>query len=68
MIYFVLGHFLEIGLGERLDIAGFDSILTSEIHSTSISEASKLKNFPGLRPWTPLGGLQRPPDPQLFGH
>ena len=38
---------LEIGLGERLDIAGFDSILTSEMHSASISEASKLKNFPG---------------------
>ena len=56
MIYFVLGHFLEIGLGERLDIAGFDSILTSEIHSTSISEASKLKNFP-------TGGLTAPPRP-----
>ena len=50
-----MGHFLEIGLGERLDIARFDSILTSEIHSTSISEATKLKNFPG--------GLTAPPRP-----
>ena len=55
MIYFVLGHFLEIGLGERLDIAGFDSILTSEIRSTGISESSKVKNFPG--------GLTAPPRP-----
>ena len=25
----------------------------------------KIDSFQGLRPWTPLGGLQRPPDPQL---
>ena len=58
MIQFFIGHFLDIGLWERLDIAGFDSILTSEMHSTSISEASKLKNFPG--------GLQRPQTPSCL--
>ena len=26
-----------------------------------------LKIFPGLRPWTPLGGSERPPNPQFFG-
>ena len=28
---------------------------------------SKFRGFPGLRPWTPLGSLQSPPDPQLIG-
>ena len=32
-----------------------------------VSEGPNLKIFPGLRPWTPLGGLQRPPTPQLLG-
>ena len=27
----------------------------------------KMQNFPGLRPWTPLGGLTAPPKkPQLY--
>ena len=29
-------------------------------------KAKNSKIFPGLRPWTPLGGLQRPPNPQLL--
>ena len=27
----------------------------------------KIDSSEGLRPWTPLGGLQRPPNPQLTG-
>ena len=31
-----------------------------------LSEGSESQNFPGLFPLSPLGGLQRPPNPQLL--
>ena len=37
----------------------------SKMPFSSDPESRNFKNFPGLRPWTPLGGLQRPPNPQL---
>ena len=32
-----------------------------------VSSTAKCKNFPGLCPWTPLGGSERPPNPQFLG-
>ena len=40
-----------------------------------LQKGPKMQNFPGRCPWTPLGGSERPPDPQFirrppaaFGH
>ena len=30
------------------------------------AKSQNSESFQGLRPWTPLGGLQRPPAPQLL--
>ena len=44
-------------------IFAFQLVLSLRNAISSPSEDPKSQNFPGLRPWPPLGGLTAPPNP-----
>ena len=61
-ITFIFTLILILFVRQKLNITRFKVALKPLQKPT---DALKTDSFQGLRPWTPSGGLQRPPNPQL---